>query len=191
MLASPSKDPLSTFRASRRCSPGILRIWSVAATALGLALSMSAAQAQTGGPLADTVSWTVSAQSDGNVKQGGRLTLKLHGDVVDGWHVYAQEQLPNGPIPLLVTLKLGDVASADGATTATPPTKFHDPSFNLDTQYYARDFSLTVPVRIAANAAAGPQQIPVNVRFQTCNGQTCRPPKTVTLSASINVHPAG
>ncbi len=153
---------------------------------LGLALH-GPALAQPG----DTVSWTLSVQSPDTVKPGSQVAIQLHGAVVDGWHVYAFEQLPKGPIPLRVAVDPSEVAIADGAPTATPPTKFHDPSFNLDTEYYAKPFTVTVPVRVGTAVAAGPQQIPLSVRFQTCNGKTCRPPKTIHLTAAINVRKAG
>ena len=157
----------------------------------GAALAQTPGQGPGGNSLSDTVSWTVSAQPADNIKPGSQLAVEVRGAVVDGWHVYALEQLPRGPIPLRVTLEPSPVAVADGALAATAPTKAHDTSFNLDTQYYAQDFKLTVPVRIAPDAAVGPQQIPVSVRFQSCNGQTCRPPKTVHLSASVNVRKGG
>jgi len=157
----------------------------------GVALGQTPDKASSNTSLSDTVSWTVSAQSADSVKQGTSFALEVRGAVVDGWHVYALEQLPRGPIPLRVTLDANEVAEADGALSATPPTKSHDTSFNLDTQYYAKDFTLTVPVRIGSDVAPGPQQIPVSVRFQSCNGQTCRPPKTVHLSASVNVRKGG
>ena len=47
--------------------------------------------------------------------------------------------------------------------------------------------ALKTPVRIAPKAAAGRQLIPVSVRFQTCNGQICHPPKTVRLSIPVTV----
>lgn len=171
--------------ASKIVSPtmAVRLVWSAL---LGLALH-GVALAQPG----DTVSWTVSAPSADNVKPGSQIAIELHGTVVDGWHVYALEQLPKGPIPLRVALDPSEIAVADGAPTATPPTKFHDPSFNLDTEYYAKPFTVTLPVRVGTGVAAGPQQIPVSVRFQTCNGKTCRPPKTIHLSAAINVRKVG
>ena len=61
------------------------------------------------------VTWAASAGPDGNFKQGGHLTLTLRGKVLEGWHVYALKQLPDGPTPLRVTLDANDVATADGA----------------------------------------------------------------------------
>jgi hypothetical protein len=163
---------------------------------LGLSLQ-GAASAQTpdqgfGNPTGrETVSWTVSTPAAGAVKPGSRLALTLHGAVQDGWHVYALKQLPDGPTPLRVALDPTDVAMANGAPTGSPTTKLHDPAFDLDTEFYTRDFTVTVPVRVGSHLAAGRQLIPVSVRFQTCNGGICQPPKTVRLSAAVNVRAGG
>ena len=139
---------------------------------------------------ADTVSWSASTP-DQAVKAGGRVKITLRGAVQTGWHIYGLQQLPDGPTPLRVTLDTSGVAAADGQPTGTPPIKLQDPSFNLETQYYERDFTVTAPVRIGPHAAAGPQQIPISVRFQTCNGHICQPPKTVKLSVPVTVRANG
>jgi DsbC/DsbD-like thiol-disulfide interchange protein len=148
-----------------------------------------AALAQTNDPArAETVSWTLQPASA--ARQGDRLKLTLSGAVQPGWHVYALKQAPDGPTPLLVTLDSNTIAAADGAVAGSPAVKFRDPAFDLDTHYYESAFAVTVPVRLKPHLAAGPQTIPVSVRFQTCNGRICQPPKTVHLSASVNL-PAG
>ncbi len=154
----------------------------------GLTLAGAAsAQPSIGG---DTVAWSATAPAQA-VKPGGRVKITLKGAVQNGWHVYGLEQLPDGPTPLRVTLDASDVAAADGAPAGSPVTKLQDPSFNLQTQFYEHDFTVTAPVRIGAHAAAGAQVIPVNVRFQTCNGRICQPPKTVKLSVAVNVQANG
>ena len=145
--------------------------------------------AQTADPAAaQTVNWTVTADPVEAVKQGGRITLTLHGEVADGWHVYSLKQLPNGPTPLRVTLDQNDVAVASGAPVGSPATKIHDPGFNLDTQFYSHAFTVALPLQVSAQSASGPQLIPVSVRFQTCNDRVCQPPKTVHLTAAISIH---
>jgi hypothetical protein len=147
-----------------------------------LGLSLQGALAQPSAAQGDTVTWTVQSS---DVAKNGKATLTLNGAVREGWHVYSLKQLPDGPTPLLVMLDANDVAKADGAPAGSAPTKIHDPAFGLDTQFYESAFSLKVPVRLGAHAA-GQQSVPLSVRFQTCNGRVCQPPKTVHLSASIN-----
>jgi len=143
--------------------------------------------AQTADPAAaETVNWTITAPADA-VKQGGKVTLTLHGEVADGWHVYALKQLPNGPTPLRVTLDQNVIATASGAPVGSPATKIHDQGFNLDTQFYSHAFTVSLPLQVGVQSASGPQQIPVSVRFQTCNDRICQPPKTVHLSAAVSI----
>ena len=157
--------------------------------ALGASALAGAAVAQPslGG---DTVSWSASTPAQG-AKPGGKVTVTLRGAVQSGWHVYSLQQLPDGPTPLRVTLDAADIAAPDGQPSGSPATKLQDPSFNLETQYYEHDFTVTAPVRIGRHVAAGPQQIPVSVRFQTCNGHICQPPKTVRLSVPITIRANG
>jgi DsbC/DsbD-like thiol-disulfide interchange protein len=138
----------------------------------------------------DTVVWSASTPAQAP-KAGSRVTVTLRGAVKDGWHVYGLEQLPDGPTPLRVSLDASDVAAADGAAAGSPVTKLQDPSFNLVTQFYDRDFTVTVPVRIGSHPAAGAQAIALNVRFQTCNGRICQPPKTVRLSVPVSIRANG
>jgi hypothetical protein len=151
---------------------------------LGL-LVPGAALAQADGPFGpSTVSWSVQPAA---AKPGAPLKLTLNGTVAQGWHVYGLKQLPGGPTPLLVTLETNGVASAEGTAAGSPAKTVHDPAFDLDTQFYADAFTLTVPVRLKPQLPAGPQQVPVSVRFQTCNGRICQPPHTVHLSATVNL----
>lgn len=151
-------------------------------------LPTGSALAQTDAVQAETVSWTVaSAQA----KQGGKFTITLHGAVAQGWHVYSLQQLPLGPNPLRVTIDSADIASADGAPSESKPTKTRDAAFGFETQYYDKAFTVTVPVRLAKALSSGAQAIPVSVRFQTCNGRICQPPKTVHLSAPVTVNAGG
>lgn len=156
-----------------------------AAAVSGVALE---ACAQSPGDLfGETVSWTLSAPSGQAVKAGGQVVLTLQGKVQDGWHVYGLTQRADGPTPLKVSLEATSTVTAAAAPKASPPVKKHDPSFGFETQYYAGPFTVDIPVKIASRAAAGRQLVAVNVRFQTCDGHICQPPKTVRLSAPIAV----
>lgn len=152
---------------------------------LFLFMHSALAQAPNDPARTDTVSWSVQPQDI--AKKTGRAALTLHGTIAAGWHVYSLKQLPEGPTPLLVTVAANDVAVADGAPSGSAPVKFHDPAFGLETQFYSSAFTLTVPVRLNSHSASGQQVIPVDVRFQTCNGRICQPPRTVHLSATVNL----
>jgi DsbC/DsbD-like thiol-disulfide interchange protein len=165
------------------------RIVTAALAGIALLGLAAPALAQTADPAAaKTVNWTVTADPADAVGQGDRVTLTLHGEVADGWHVYALKQLPNGPTPLRVTLDQNAIATASGAPVGSPATKIHDQGFNLDTQFYSHAFTVSLPLQVGAQSASGPQQIPLSVRFQTCNDRVCQPPKTVHLTAAVSIN---
>jgi|SRR5579871_4415402 len=133
---------------------------------------------------AETVTWTASV-SPATSKPSATLNVTLAAKVAEGWHVYALKQLPNGPTPLRITVDQNPLATRAGEPKGSAPTTVHDPAFDLDTPLYSKAFSVSVPLTLAATAKAGKQVIPVTVRFQTCNGKICQPPKTVHLSAPV------
>jgi hypothetical protein len=136
-----------------------------------------------------TVEWVASWTASAALKQGGRATLELSGEVQDGWHVYALTQRPGGPTALRVTIDENPVAALAGTPSGTTPERKHDPSFELDTQFYTHSFAVLVPVSVKPQADAGRQVIPVSVRFQTCSARECQPPKTIHLSVPVDVLP--
>ncbi len=136
-----------------------------------------------------TVQWSASVTSKTALKHGTQATLVLSAEVLDGWHVYSLTQPPGGPTALRVAVDENAIVRAAGRPSGSPPEKKYDPSFDLETQFYAGSFTLHIPVRLKEHAAAGWQSIPVSVRFQTCNGRECQPPRTIHLSASVEVAP--
>lgn len=137
-----------------------------------------------------TVDWTASWSTGTAVEPGEQGTLELSGVVQEGWHVYALTQRPGGPTALRISIDDNPVASQVGAPSGTTPESRHDPSFDLDTQFYTRSFAVHVPVAVKPGVATGGQVVPVSIRFQTCSARECRPPRTIHLSVPIEVHPA-
>jgi DsbC/DsbD-like thiol-disulfide interchange protein len=156
-------------------------------------LAPSAASAQQAGKNASdasgTVQWTAAPLSLGKLPRDGRVTVVLRGAVKEGWHVYALKQPENGPTPLVVALEPNDFAKPAGAAQASPPAVAHDPSFNLDLPYYGGAFTVSLPLRLRGKGLRF--ALPVSVRFQTCNGRICQPPKTVHLSVPVEIGAAG
>ena len=136
-----------------------------------------------------TVRWAATLAAAGGVKQGGETTLELSGAIEDGWHVYALTELAGGPTALRVTLDENEVAEVAGAASGTAPSKRHDRSFGLVTQFYTHSFTVRVPVQVKQQLAAGRQSIPVSVRFQTCSDRECQPPTTIHLVVPVEVLP--
>jgi DsbC/DsbD-like thiol-disulfide interchange protein len=136
----------------------------------------------------DNVHWSASVASGAPVKAGSDVVVEVDGSIDDGWHVYGLQQLPGGPTPLRLTLDANNTVTAAGNPSESTPQKIHDPRFGLDTQFHTHTLTLHLPVRVTA-AAAGSGTIPVSVRFQLCSEGECKPPRTVHLTAPVEVAP--
>ncbi|WP_343612650.1 protein-disulfide reductase DsbD domain-containing protein [Novosphingobium sp.] len=180
-MNTPLTSKTALSRAFAGANPAGSRL-ALALLATCALLPAATASAQPAGT--PTVTWTIAPVS---ATPGGRARLVLQGTLRDNWHLYAFKQKENGPTPLRVALDANEVAQPDGAPSGSAPIVAHDAAFNLDTPYYLHNFAITVPVKLKPHAAAGRQNVPVTVRFQTCNGQTCEPPKTLHLTAAVTV----
>lgn len=142
----------------------------------------SAALAQGAAPQA--VQWKVSSVKADTAKGHDAFVVEVNGTLSAGWHVYAQHEPEGGPTPLRVTLDDATLAEITGKVGGTASTVRRDKSFQLDTEVYLGDFTLTVPVQRKNNhGSAG--LVSIAVRYQACNDSICLPPRTVHLPAQI------
>ena len=147
-----------------------------------MALPVERAVAQPADPAAaETVSWTAAVGAPSSVKSEQQSDRDLAGQDCGRLACLCTEPASEWPHTARITIDANKIAAASGAAVGSPATKVHDAAFNLDTPLYSKAFTAAVPVRVAAHAASGAQKIPVSVRFQTCNGAICQPPKTVHL----------
>ena len=160
------------------------RMLNAALVLAAVSLAPAAAVDQADNLSAETVSWTATPAE---AKAGGKLVLTLNGSVTQGWHIYSLQQLPLGPNPLRVTVDSKDLASVDGTPSESKAIKARDAAFGFETQYFDKAFTVSLPVRLAKSVSPGEQIIAVSVRFQTCNGRVCQPPKSVHLSVPVTV----
>jgi DsbC/DsbD-like thiol-disulfide interchange protein len=158
----------------------LLRIRCLVVVLLSCAIGSSAQAPE------QPVRWKASANPSASIKPGSNVNLDLSAEVQEGWHVYALTQSAGGPTPLQISLDPNDVAEIIGEPSGTAPVKKHDPSFDLDTEFYSQSFVLQVPLQIR-RAVTGNRQVSLRVRFQACNGQICLPPKVVHLSVPIKI----
>ena len=132
-----------------------------------------------------TVSW--SADPVTAARGETHAVINLRGSIREGWHVYALRQSATGPTPLVVAIERNDVARQDGRLAESVPTIAFEPAYGFATPYYIRDVTISVPVRLRERLAAGRQTVPVSLRYQSCDGRTCEPPKTIRVAAQIDI----
>ena len=165
---------------SRRTA--ILAIAIIAASLLGARAGISGQLPK------EPIKFSVQAsQPDRPLKPGDTFNLQLTARIEDGWHLYSTDQAEGGPTPTRIVIPDGQPFEQAGKLESPEPKTIMDPNFNLMTEYYEGEATFTIPVKVGPSAVPGKAEVKVNVSFQTCNDELCLPPKTVKLSAEINL----
>jgi DsbC/DsbD-like thiol-disulfide interchange protein len=136
----------------------------------------------------DPIKWSVKAEPPaGALKPGDKFTVSLTAKIENGWHLYSPDQQPGGPIPTRIVLPDDQPFKLAAEIESPLPRIELDPNFNLETQFYEGEATFNLPVKIAADAQPGKQEVKVNVSYQTCNGEICLPPKRLKLAAEVSI----
>lgn len=146
---------------------------------LGLLSIGQAAQAQ------NPVSLSMSVKP-AKVSAGGKVTANISASIGGGWHMYSITQGAGGPIPTRISVAEGVFKAAGGASGSAPKREM-DPNFGIMTEFYAGSASFSIPVSTDGSTAPGTQTLTINVRYQVCNDTMCLPPKTVKVSAPVEI----
>jgi len=139
------------------------------------------------GPL-QPIKWSLALEpASGQASAGGTLTAVVTAAIEDGWHVYAPDEGNVGPRPVELTIVKNPVFTAAGKFEAPEPEREMDQAFGQITASYADTATFRLPVAVAADAAAGPHVMEIDVSFQACDGNICLPPKAARVKATVTV----
>jgi thiol:disulfide interchange protein DsbD len=131
------------------------------------------------------VQWSLALER-GSVPPGAPVLARLTGIIDPGWHLYSMSTA--AAIPTTIVLADNPVVKRY-RVLQPPPRKTFDPNFNSDTETYEGVVTFLLELEIGKNASAGPAQLTVNARYQTCNDKQCVPARWTGL-ATLTVNPA-
>jgi hypothetical protein len=132
------------------------------------------------------IHWTVTATTSAlPLSKGSKVLAKVTATIAPGWHLYAFEQQPGGPLPTNLSLVPDQPFVADGVVGESSPKTEYDPNFQLPTSLFEDRAVFTVPARAAAAKSYAAPKIKIDVAFQTCNDRMCLPLTVVHLAAPI------
>ncbi len=130
------------------------------------------------------VKWTLTLPQT-PAAAGATLLGRLDATVDPEWHMYSFTT-PPGPIPLSIEVK--DSPAIEKFTVfEPPPVRKFDPNFNGDTETYEGAQTFYVRMQLKKDLAAGPVTLTFVPRYQTCSGTSCIPPRTRTVTATLNI----
>lgn len=133
------------------------------------------------------VVWSLERENAQPLKAGSSFTMLVKAEIEFGWHLYAINQPPGGPIATEVNLAAAPPFTSGGPLETEKPIEGFDPNFNLVTEYYDDQTVFRVPVRIAPTAKDGRYTLVINVRYQSCNDTLCIPPRSLALKTTLVV----
>ncbi|AXC11573.1 Cytochrome c-type biogenesis protein DsbD, protein-disulfide reductase [Acidisarcina polymorpha] len=147
-----------------------------------LALGVSTAD----GAPKPVVQWQIKAAPAKPVKAGAKFTVSITGHIDPGWHLYALEEPPGGPVATEVALTDGDPADLLRVEEAKPHV-LPDPVFQKPTKFFEGSAGFTLYLQAARETAPGPGTLRVLVRYQSCNDRVCLPPHTDTIPVELTL----
>ena len=135
------------------------------------------------------VTWTMQLDKAATaIKAGGTFEAIVAVTIDEGWHVYAADEVPDGPRPLLIALAEKSPFSAGGSLKAPDPERDMDESFGQVTAFYKIDTTFRLPVAVPSGLAASTHDLVVDVSFQACNGRLCLPARVARLTTSVTIN---
>lgn len=132
------------------------------------------------------IRWELKTQNPA-VKINEVFNVQVIATIDEGWHLYSIEQPPGGPIPTRIFVPENQLFTLNGEIESPISQVVFDPNFNMDTQFFEKEAIFSVPLKANPDLNNGKHNLTVTAFYQTCNDKTCLPPKTVKLTAEIEI----
>lgn len=125
--------------------------------------------------------WSLKVEGDKSTFASGDATrATLRADLEEGWHLYAMEQPPGGPIATTIKTPKDSAYAIAGPISSGDPISQFDSNFNIDTKFFKTNAEFDIPLEFSTSIDA--DKIELDVRFQLCTDKLCLPPQTVRVS---------
>lgn len=126
------------------------------------------------------VRWRAITKTEAN--GNGVLTIKAI--VSPGWHLYALELPDGGPKPTIIDLSQSTGLEFTGKLKPSrAATEVSDPLFGMTLGWWDANVEFTIPYKVKSDNAS----FKCNISFMTCDGTTCRPPSSETISGPVKI----
>lgn len=152
--------------------------------ALGCAALLSSAACGGGD---EPVAWSAAVDGPARAAPGAIVRVRLEARTTGNWYFYSATQPEGGPIPARIELADSGTFELAGPVSGTRPSISFDSTFRMSVEKHAGAVAFIVPVRVAAAAREGKNEVRVRVQYQACNNTICLSPRTVVLAAPIRI----
>ena len=126
--------------------------------------------------------WTLQAEPP-SAPPGSTIRIRAAVHVADGWHLYSASSAAGLPAHFEVT------PESLQRVLQQPPKRVFDAVQGAETETYQGDTTFLLDVKLRPDAPAGPEQLTVKGRYQTCNDKSCVAGKLNEL-VTVTIDPA-
>jgi DsbC/DsbD-like thiol-disulfide interchange protein len=131
---------------------------------------------------------SIVTDADG-VHAGASSRVAVRASLPAGVHV--QSNAPRDPFLIATTVTADATPGVSVVETVYPPASdFKQAGQSIPLAVYEQQFVVGVRLAIAPGTGPGELNVPIRVRYQACDANTCFPPATERLDVSLRVVPA-
>lgn len=131
------------------------------------------------------VAWTPTVEP-ASAAPGSKVLVRVEGRIESGWHLYSASSATGIP----TSFKLGPETIVESTRTLqTAPKRAFDPNFNAESETYEDQTVFLVETTLRKDAPAGPADLTIAARFQTCTATVCVPGKW-SGTVALRIDPA-
>ena len=131
------------------------------------------------------VKWNLSVEPPAAIP-GSSVWVRMAGHIDEGWHLYSMST--PAAMPTKIQIAASPLVAKYRALQPEPKRAF-DANFSSDTETYEGEVAFLLEVQLKQDAPAGPAELAISARYQTCNPKMCVPSKWIG-TAAFKVDPA-
>lgn len=137
------------------------------------------------GQMLDPVSYTATDVPE-QIKAGAVFEVTIEASIEGQWHLYSIANDPDaGPYPTQFTSANPAMVIA-GEVQESEPSIEMDPNFNAELGWHTSEATFTIPGAFKPDTE-GSAMIDLEVFYQVCDDKSCLPPKTKSITASVDI----
>ena len=134
----------------------------------------------------EAVTWSLKIKRHSRAhKRGGTFEVEAIAKIGSGWRLYSLKKIEGGASPTLIAVSEVQAFELAGEIRSPNSLTGRDPNFAVEVEYFKREATFTLPIKVRTSATPGSRELEIRVGFQTCNATLCLPPKTVKVDAEI------
>jgi len=120
------------------------------------------------------------------VRPGEQVVIRARVDVQPGWHIYSNDITGMGPIPTHFEFDERGPVVAAGPFVEPEAKRVWDEGFEMDIGWHSGTFTLSQPVKLADDLAAGPVTLAGQFVYMACTETQCLTPYAIDFSFRLD-----